>query len=309
MEIHCFGFFMSKLPDLEAIAIFARIVELRGISAAAADLGLSTPTVSKALSRLEIRLGARLFNRSSRRLVLTEAGHHLADRAARLLADAEAAEAALREEAATPQGLVRLGAPMSFGISRVAPLLPDFLTRYKQITIDLHLSDARVDLIVDGFDAVLRIGTLEDSSLRVRRLATIPRLVVASPAYLSRRGRPIHPADLMQHDCFGYAYMGQAAWRFRSATGEEATVSPPGPLSVNNGEAMLPALLAGLGIATLPSFIAEQLLTDGSLEAIMPDWTMEDAGLHLLTAPGGPQPARIRALADFLVQNLSERTA
>ncbi len=112
MEIHCFGFFMPKLPDLEAIAIFARIVELRGISAAAADLGLSTPTVSKALSRLEIRLGARLFNRSSRRLVLTEAGHHLADRAARLLADAEAAEAALREDAATPQGLVRLGAPM-----------------------------------------------------------------------------------------------------------------------------------------------------------------------------------------------------
>jgi DNA-binding transcriptional LysR family regulator len=223
------------------------------------------------------------------------------------LADAEAAEAALREEAATPQGLVRLGAPMSFGISRVAPLLPEFLTRYPRITVDLHLSDARVDLIVDGFDAVLRIGALDDSSLRVRRLATIPRLVVASPAYLGRRGRPTRPTDLLQHNCFGYAYIGQAAWRFRNAAGEEAIVSPTGPLSVNNGEAMLPALLAGLGIATLPGFIAERPLADGALETILSGWTLQDAGLHLLTAPAGPEPARVRALAEFLVQNLSER--
>jgi DNA-binding transcriptional LysR family regulator len=307
METNYFPDFMPRLPDLEAIAIFARIVELRGISAAATDLGLSTPTVSKALARLELRLGARLFNRSSRRLVLTDAGHHLAGRAARLLADAEAAEAALREEASIPQGLVRLGAPMSFGVSRVAPLLPIFLTRFPHITLDLDLSDARVDLIVDRFDAVLRIGPLDDSALRVRRLAMIPRVAVAAPAYLRRRGRPEHPSELMRHDCFGYAYAGQAPWRFRSAAGEVASVSPTGPLSVNNGEATLPALLAGLGIATLPAFIVERHLADGSLETILPDWSMPDAGLHLLTAPGGPQPARIRVLSDFLVEHLSER--
>ena len=234
---------MSRLPDMEAMAIFARIVETRGITAAAADLGLSVPTVSKALTRLEHRLGARLFNRTSRRLVLTEAGHHLAERATRLLADAEAAEAALRDDAVEPQGTVRLGAPMSYGVGQVAPLLPAFLARYPRISVDLDLSDAPVDLIAAGFDALLRIGTLANSSLMARRLAAVPRVVVAAPSYLRRRGRPLHPADLLDHDCFGYAYQGQASWRFRNAAGEEVAVTPSGPLTVNNGEAMLPALL------------------------------------------------------------------
>jgi DNA-binding transcriptional LysR family regulator len=296
---------MARLPDLEAMAIFARIVEMRGITAAAADLGLSTPTVSKALTRLERRLGARLFNRTSRQLVLTEAGQHLAQLAARLVADAEAAENALLAQSATPQGQVRLGVPMSFGLSQVAPILPDFLARYPQVSIDLHLSDARVDLIADGFDALLRIGILSDSSLIARRLGAIHQLVVAAPSYLQRRGRPVHPTDLMRHDCFSYAYMGQNAWRFRTADGEDVTVSPSGPLRVNNGDALIPALVAGLGIAPLPSFIVGDAVRDGRLEPILTDWTMPEAGLHLLTAPGAPQPVRIKVLADFLTQRLS----
>ncbi len=300
---------MARLPDLEALAIFARIVEMRGISAAAADLGLSTPTVSKALGRLERRLGARLFNRTSRRLVLTEAGQHLAGRAARLVADAEAAENELLAQSATPQGLVRLGVPMSFGLSQVAPILPDFMTRYPQVSIDLHLSDARVDLIADGFDALLRIGILADSSLVVRRLAAIPRIVVAAPSYLQRRGRPEHPTDLMRHDCFNYSYVGQNAWRFLGAAGKEVTVSPSGPLCVNNGDALIPALVAGLGIAPLPSFIVFDAVRDGRLEPILTDWTMPDSSLHLLTAPRGPQPARIKVLADFLARKLSRAGA
>ena len=153
---------MSRLPDMEGMAIFAKIVETRGITAAAAELGLSAPTVSKALARLEQRLGSRLLNRTSRRFALTDAGHTLAERAARLLADAEAAQDALLAQSATPRGVVRLAAPMSFGLSGVAPILPDFLERYSEVSVDLHLSDALVDVIGDGFDIALRIGELAE---------------------------------------------------------------------------------------------------------------------------------------------------
>jgi DNA-binding transcriptional LysR family regulator len=297
---------MSRLPDFEAIAIFAKVVETRAITAAAADLGFSPPTVSKALARLEQRIGARLFNRTSRRLVLTEAGQQLAHRAARLVADAESAETDLLTHSVTPQGLVRLGAPMSFGVSHVAPILPEFLSQYPLISVDLHLSDARVDLIADGFDAVLRIGALRDSSLIARRLASISRLIVAAPAYLARHGRPAHPAELAHHSCFGYAYLQeQNVWRFCNAQGEEVIVRPSGPLHVNNGEALMPAVMAGLGIAALPSFVAGAAVADGRMESILGEWSTPETALHLLTAPGSPQPTRVKVLVEFLTRKLS----
>ncbi len=296
---------MSRLPDFEAIAIFAKVVEMRAITAAAADLGLSPPTVSKALARLEQRIGARLFNRTSRRLVLTDAGQQLALRAARLVAEAESAESDLLAQSVTPQGSVRLGAPMSFGLAHVAPILPEFLSQFPLISVDLHLSDARVDLIADGFDAVLRIGALRNSSLIARRIASVSRLIVAAPAYLARRGRPAHPAELVRHACFGYAYLQENVWRFRNAQGEEVTVRPSGPLHVNNADALLPAVIAGLGIAALPSFVAEEAVADGRMEAILVDWSAGEAALHLLTAPGSPQPARVRVLVEFLARKLA----
>jgi DNA-binding transcriptional LysR family regulator len=298
---------MSKLPDMEAMAIFAKIVENRGISAAAADLGLSAPTISKALARLEQRIGCRLLNRTSRRLALTDAGRQLADRAARLLADAEAAETALAAQSATPRGTVRLAAPMSFGIQEVAPILPEFLTLYPDVSIDLHLSDALVDVIGDGFDIVLRIGSLPDSSLLARRLAPVPRVTVAAPSYLDRRGRPSHPADLAGHDCFGYAYLRtRDVWQFSNDARDSVSVKPTGRLGVNNGDAILPAAIAGLGIAALPGFLAREALADGRLEQIMPDWHAAEANLYLLTPPSGPLPARVRVLSDFFVRHLSQ---
>ena len=297
---------MSKLPDMEAMAIFAKVVETRGITAAAMDLGLSAPTISKALARLEKRLGSRLFNRTSRRLVLTDAGRGLADRAARLLADAEAAESALIAQSATPRGRVRLGVPMSFGLREVAPILPDFLQRYPAVSVDLHLSDALVDVVGDGFDIVLRIGVLSDSALLSRRLAPVQAVIVAAPSYLDRRGRPVHPAQLADHDCFTYAYQRtHGAWHFASTAGEQVTVRASGRMHVNNGDALLPALLAGLGIATLPAFLVSARLADGGLERILADWESLRPSLYLLTPAPGPRPARVQVLADFLAERLS----
>jgi DNA-binding transcriptional LysR family regulator len=298
---------MSKLPDLEGLAVFAKVVELRSFAAAADDLQLSKATVSKAVSRLEARLGTRLVNRTSRRLALTDAGRRLTERAAHILAEAEAAESDCLAQSSTPRGLVRLAVPMSFGLREVAPILPEFLRDFPDISVDLHLSDAMVDLIGEGFDAALRIGVLPDSSLIARRLRPMEMHLVASPAYLARRGRPTHPLHLAEHACLGYAYQQTPdLWRFARG-GEQAAVRPAGPLRVTNGDALTPALLAGLGIAMLPAFIVDEDLAAGRLEAILTDWTLHSAALHLVTPPGGPRSARVEALVEFLTRKLSRR--
>ena len=296
---------MAKLPDFEALAIFAKVVELRSFAAASGELALSKATVSKAVSRLEERIGARLFNRTSRRLALTDAGQKLAERAARLLADGEAAENEALAQSATPRGLVRFAVPMTFGIRTVAPLLPEFLAQYPEVSIDLHLSDAIVDLIGEGFDAGLRIAQLPDSSLLARRLCDMPRYTVAAPSYLKRHGRPTHPMHLAEHKCFGYAYLSTpGVWHYTNAAGEQASVRPSGQLRVNNGEAVMPALLAGLGIADLPEFIVGDAVRSGEVEVILKGWKQPEGAVHLVTPPGGPRPARVEVLAEFLTRHL-----
>jgi DNA-binding transcriptional LysR family regulator len=298
---------MSKLPDLEGLAIFAKVLQMQSFVGAASELQLSKATVSKAVSRLENRFGTRLFNRTSRRLSLTEAGKQLAERAAHILAEGELAESDGVANAAAPRGHVRLAAPMSFGVLRVAPVLPEFLDRYPEISIDLHLSDAHVDLIGEGYDAAIRIAALPDSSLVARALAAMPRYLVASPRYLEKFGRPAHPLRLTEHRCIGYVSTAGDTWRFSRETGGTATVRPSGPLRVNNGDAMMPLLVAGGGIGILPDFIIREALDDGRLEVVLPDWKVGGGAVHWVTPPGSPRPKRVEVLADFLTEKLSPR--
>ena len=297
---------MSKLPDFEGLAMVARLAEEGSFAAAARSLGVSVATVSRAVARLEARLGGRVFNRSSRRLALTDLGRRVAERAARALAEAEEAEAAGRELASQPRGLVRLAVPMSYGLLRVAPILPDFLRRYPDITLDLHLGDAVVDLIGEGFDAALRIAVLEDSSLVARRLGPVERLVVAAPAYLARHGRPQHPREIAAHRCLGYAYRARGeAWRFLGPGGEEVAVTPGGPLRVTNVDALVPCLLDGLGIAELPDFAVAGHLAAGRVERVLPGWRMAAGGLYFVTPTARHRAAKVEALAAFLTERLS----
>ena len=294
-----------RLPDLEAWAIFASVVEHKSFSAAADAIGLSKATVSKAITRLEAHLGQSLFHRTSRRLALTEAGKPLAEHAARILAEARLAEESANDAASAPTGRVRLAAPMSFGIKNVAPLLAEFLAAHPGIEVDLHLSDARVDIVAEGFDIALLIAELPDSSLRARRLCTIQAHLVAAPRYLEAHGTPTHPAQLGEHKLFGYSNV-VGPWRFQGPGGAEVSVRASGPLTANSGEALIPALVAGLGIARLPDFIIDAYLATGALTTILCDWAPAPIGLHLLTPPSPLRPARVEALIEFLTIRLRD---
>ena len=299
---------MAKLPDLEGLAIFAKVAELRSFAGAASELRLSKATVSKAIGRIEQRLGARLIIRSARRFELTDAGRQLVGRAAHILSEGEAAEDVTQAQARMPRGAVRLAAPLSFGVAFVAPLLPDFLAAYPEISVDLHLSDAHVDIVGEGFDAAIRITVQPAASLAVQKLCDISRYLVASPAYLEQHGRPRHPLHLAQHRCISYSNITNGVWRFTRG-GKSASVRPSGPLRVNNGDAMLPALIAGAGVGILPDFLARAPLQAGSLERLLPDWSIQMGGVYWATALEGPTPKRVEVLRDYLIRKLARDPA
>lgn len=300
---------ISRLPDFEGLALLARIVEERSFAGAARSLNLSVATVSRAITRLEERLGAQVFNRTSRKVALTDFGRRLAERSARMVIEAEEAESAAREQSSRPRGTINLAVPMSFGLREIAPIVPAFLRQYPDIVLNLHLSDASIDLIGEGFDAAIRIAALPDSSLIARRLRPMSRFVVASPAYIARYGRPQSPAELNVHHCLGYAYRARTGtWRFTNKQGEEISVTPTGPFTVTNIDALLPTLLDGIGIAELPSFVADPYVADGRLEALLPEWTLPGGGLYFITPPSRVRPARIDALSNFLAEKLSSPT-
>lgn len=292
------------LPDYEGWACFAAVADSGSFTAAAGALGLSKASVSKAVTRLEASLGITLLHRSSRTVTVSTAGAGLLGEAHAMVAAATAATEAARGDRIDLAGPIRLAAPMSFGIKVLGGPLATFLALHPAVEIEVMLSDARTDLVGEGIDLALRIASMEDSSLLARTIAPVAGSVIASPAYLAEYGTPRHPLDLGGHRLIGYGHRERAMPLRFHREGEEATVVPTGPLFANNGDIMIPLLIAGGGIAVLPDFIAEEALAKGEVVRILTDWSLPQSYLHLLSPPSRLRPARVKALSDHLVDTL-----
>lgn len=292
------------LPDYEGWACFVAVADGGSFTAAATALGLSKASVSKAVTRLEASLGITLLHRSSRVVAVSTAGAGLLEEARAMVAAATAATEAARGDRLDLAGPIRLAAPMSFGIKVLGPPLAAFLDLHPAVEIEVLLSDARHDPVAEGIDLTLRISPLADSSLLARTIAPVAASVLASPAYLWKYGTPRHPLELADHRLVGYGHRQRAMPLHFHRKREEATVLPSGPLFTNNGDIVVPLLVAGGGISVLPDFIAAEELMSGKLVRILADWSLPQAYLHLLSPPSRLRPARVRALSDYLVDTL-----
>jgi DNA-binding transcriptional LysR family regulator len=295
------------LPDFEAWAIFASVADAGSFSGAAQELGLAKPTVSKAIARLEAELGVSLFHRTSRRLALTGSGEALIEQARALLNSGRQVEECGREGAVMPAGTVRLAAPMSFGLTHLGEPLARFLQAYPQIDVDVCLSDSRVDLVADGFDAALRIGQLADSSLIARKLCDFELVLVAGQPWIDRRGDPANPGSIGPRELFAYDNGRDSSLLRLHGPDGEVTLRLEGRLRANNADVMLASVAAGLGVAIVPDFIAEPALKTGSVVRILRNWQAPSIALYLLTPPGRLRPRRVTALLEFLAQSFTVR--
>lgn len=289
---------MSQLEDMR---IFAETVEAQSFTAAANRLGLSKQFVSKRIAALEKRLGARLLLRSTRQLRVTDLGLAYHERAQRILLDVDAAEQMITSQMASPRGVLRLSAPMSFATLHLGPLIPAFMQRHPQVSIELELNDRTVDLIGEGYDMAVRIGTLADSSLIARRITAVQLITCASPDYLHRHGIPTAPEQLAAHACLTYGHTRHGEWTFR--VGERTRkVSVSGPMRSNNGEMLRDAAIAGLGLTTLPDFIVAAALADGRLLPVLEAFRPEGFAVHAVYPQHRQSSLLVRAFSDFLVE-------
>jgi len=287
---------MDRLDELQ---ILVAILDTGSMAAAARKLGRSPAAITRVLGSLEVRAGARLLERSTRRLTPTEAGLRLAEQARRLLADYDAA--LMPEGADVPRGLLRIAAPTVFGRRHVAPVVTRFLTAQPEVQVELLLSDRNVDLIEEGIDAALRIGALSNLSLVARKLGQVRRVTVASPAYLARRGTPSKPSDLAGHELImSTSVRSVAEWRFREG-GREHVVRYSPRLRVNDVEAVLAASCDGFGIARALSYQVEPLLRSGLLARVLESYEPEPLPVHLVLPSSRHMPPRLRAFVDFAV--------
>ncbi len=291
------------ISDLNQVRLFAKIAELKSVTAAARSLGKPKSTVSRDLARLEASLGVTLILRSNRRLTLTDSGRLLLQHAQRILGDLADAEAAVGRLNAVPRGLLRVSAPFTSGHALVAPLLPGFLERYPEVQLSLELENRRVDVIGEEFDVAIRVGRLEDSSLTARKLGHVVFGLFASPAYLARRGQPESLGDLAHHDIVDKGGLpGPKRWTVETPEGStELEVTPR--LSINDPAALRTVLSGGAGIGWLPTFLASADVKDGRLERMLPEVHRDRADIHALFRTRKTLALSVKAFVDYLIEN------
>lgn len=288
---------------LELLAAFVAVADTGSFTGAATKIGRDASIVSRRVSQLEQQLGVSLLSRTTRRVALTEVGTLYHRRVQSILDELAEATREASDVAASPQGLLRVSLPVTFGRQWIAPLLPLFLSRHPQIRIEARFSDRQVDVVADGFDVAIRVGVLRDSSLSSRKLASYRNLLVAAPSYLVEHRKPRTPDDLKSHACIGFTGLGSWPEWPLTRGGQRKTVRPAGPLIADNSEAVLMAVIAGAGITMTPDWLAGPALRAGKLVEVLPGWSGKgDGGVYAVLPPGRLVPAKTRIFVDEIAR-------
>ncbi len=294
------------MDRFHAIAAFVKVVEAGSFARAAERLGVSVSSVSRHVALLEAHLDARLLNRTTRRLSLTETGRQFHERCVQLLSDLEEAEQSAGAGTVTPRGTLRLTCGVTFGIRHVAPAIAAFMARYPQTRCDIELSDRIVDIVDEGFDIAVRIGTIGAQNLVGRRVGATRLICCAAPSYLARHGEPRAPEELAAHSCLTYEYAPQSGlWPFRDRQGREHNVRVDGPAHANNGRFLEALALEGVGIAYEPDFIVGPDIRAGRLVPILRTFAPPPTGIHVVYPSRRHLSAKVRAFADFLAHRFA----
>lgn len=292
------------MESFGAIPVFVTVVESGGFSPAAKLLGISKSAVSKRVTQLEEQMGVKLLHRTTRKLSLTEAGEHFFQHARIAHQAAKDAQDAVAQLQGEPQGRLRINTPMSFGRLHIAPLIPEFLKRYPKISIEMVMDDKVADLIGEGFDIAIRGGDLPDSSLIARKLAPLRNVLCASPEYIEKHGRPVELSQLADHNCLIFTYSKDIKeWLFIK-DGQTQSVEVTGNYNVNNSEALREALLQGVGIGRLPTFVAGPDIKSGKLVSLFEEYQMPDKTIYAVFPERQYLPSKVRAFIDFAVEYL-----
>ncbi|WP_206208408.1 LysR family transcriptional regulator [Vibrio sp. H11] len=287
-----------------AIPVFVAVIECGNFSLAAERLGITKSAVSKRITQLEDELGLRLLNRTTRKLSLTEAGERYYYHVSQAMTHARQGSDAVSELQGEPRGKLKITAPMSFGVLHIAPVISEFLERYPYVEVDLQLEDQMVDLIQGGFDLAIRIGHLPTSNLIAKRLVRCRSILCSSPGYLQLHQPPQKPQDLIHHNCLVYSYFrGGSEWTF-SQNGADFKVIPKGNLTVNNSEAIRRALLDGLGIGQLPTFLVSKDIIAGRLKPVMQEFSLPEHAIYAVFPERKHLPLKVRAFMDFVSDKL-----
>lgn len=299
------------MDRLTSMAVFVKAAETGSFAAAGAALGLSSQMVGKHVRLLEERYGMRFINRTTRRQSLTEAGQAFYERSKSVLAEMDAVDALAANLRAMPRGKLRVNAPVSFGAYSLTPMLARYLRTYPEVQVDLTLSDRIVDLVDEGYDAVIRIAPLPDSGLIARPLAPYRLIPCASPAYLAERGMPRHPGDLAGHECLGFAYWARppiTEWEFTGPGGQHA-VHVKSRLAINNGQALRMAALEGLGIILQPCDLLRDDIASGRLVRVLPEYAPPSRPMHILFSPDRRPTPKLRSFVDFVAAAFAIETS